>query len=94
MRPTADFSSPQPKALSELIGWELSRRPLVGSSFHASTLSNMNISETSWPFKIKFYLEYHWGGGLTAFGLGLDRIKTLISLATESSHRDIKGKIL
>ena len=58
----------------------------------ASTLSNMNISETSWPIIIKFHLEHHWGGGLTALGFGLDRIRTLVSMATDSSHRVIMGK--
>ena len=59
-----------------------------------STLSNMNISETSWPIIIKFHQEHHWGGGLTAIGFGLDRIRTLVSMATDSSHRVIMGKIL
>ena len=35
----------------------------------ASTLSNINISETSWPIIIKFHQEHHWGGGLTVFDL-------------------------
>ena len=61
---------------------------------HASTLSNINISETSWPIVIKFYLEHYWGRGLAAFGFGPDRIRTLISMATDSSHRVIKGKTL
>ena len=43
---------------------------------HASTLSNMNMSETSWTIVIKFHLEHHWGGGLTALGFELDRIRT------------------
>ena len=43
---------------------------------HASTLSNMNMSETSWTIVIKFHLEHHWGGGLAALGFGLDRIRT------------------
>ena len=60
----------------------------------ASTLSNMNISETSWPMVIKFHLEHHWGGGLAAYGFGPDRIRTLVSMATDSSHRVIMGKIL
>ena len=29
------------------------------------TLSNMNISETSWPIVIKFLQEHHKDGGLT-----------------------------
>ena len=60
--PTTIFSSPEPKAQGELIVWDSSRRPSV----RASTLSNMNISETSWPIVIKFHLEHHWGGGLAA----------------------------
>ena len=58
------------------------------------TISNMNISENSWPIKIKFHLEHHWGGGVTALGFGLDWIRTLVSMATDSSHRVIMGKIL
>ena len=56
--------------------------------------SNMNSSETSCPIKIKFHLEHHWGGRLTALGFGQDRIRTLVSMATDSSHRVIMGKIL
>ena len=58
------------------------------------TLSGMNISETSWPIIIKFHLKHHWGGGLAALGFGPDRIRTLVSMATDSSHRVIMGKIL
>ena len=60
----------------------------------ASTLSNINISETRWPIIIKFHQEHHWGEGLTVLGFGLDRIRTLVSMATDSSHRVIMGKIL
>ena len=60
------FSSPEPKALGELIGWDSSRRPSV----RPLTLADMNISETSWPIIIKFHLTHHWGGRLAAFGLG------------------------
>ena len=59
-----------------------------------STLSNMNISETSCPIRIKFHLEHHWGGGLTALGFGQDWIRPLVSMATDSSHRVIMGKVL
>ena len=85
------FSSPEPKAQGELIVWDSSRRhPCV----HASTLSNMNISETGWQIVIKFHLEYYWARGLTALGFGLDWIRTLVSMATDSSHRIIMWKIL
>ena len=67
---------------------------LEPASVSQSTLSNMNISETSWPIVIKFYLEHHWGGGLTALSFELDQIGTLVSMATDSSHRVIMGKTL
>ena len=52
----------------------------------------MNISKTSWPIKIKFHLEHYLGEGSTALGFGQDWIRTLISMATDSSHRVIMGK--
>ena len=58
------------------------------------TLSNINISATSGPIATKFYLKYHWGGGKDALGSGPDRIGTLVSMATDSLHRVIMGKIL
>ena len=58
----------------------------------ASTLSNINISETSKPIAIKFYLKHHWGGGKAALGFGADQIRTLVFMATDSSHRVIMGK--
>ena len=88
------MSSPQPKAQGELIVWDSSRRPSVRPSVRASTLSNINISETSWPIVIKFHQKHHWGGGLAALGFGPDRIRTLVSMATDSSHRVIMGKTL
>ena len=59
-----------------------------------STLSNMNISEISWLIVIKFHQKHHWGGGLTAVGFRPDRIRTLVSMATDSSHRILMGKTL
>ena len=58
------------------------------------TLSNMNISETSWPIIIKFHQKHHWGRGLAALSFGPDRIRTFVSMATDSSHRVIMGKTL
>ena len=54
---------------AECSGWAYSMG-LEPASVRPSTLSNMNISETSWPIIVKFYQEYHWGGGLTALGFG------------------------
>ena len=56
------------------------------------TLSNMNISATSWPIGMIFYLKHHWGGGKASVGFDPDRIRTLVSMATDSSHRVIMGK--
>ena len=66
----------------------------VCPSVRPSTLSNMNISATSWPIGMNFFLKNHWGGGKAALGFGPDRIGTLVSMATDSSHRVIMGKML
>ena len=36
--------------------------------------------------------EAHWGGGKASVGFYLDKIRTLVSMATDSSHRVIMGK--
>ena len=45
----------------------------------------MNISETSGPIAIKFYLKHRWGGGKAAIGFGADQIRTLVSMTTDIS---------
>ena len=65
---------------------------LVSASVRPSTLSNINISETSKSILIKFHQKHHWGGGLAALGFGPDRIRTLVTMATDSSQRVIMGK--
>ena len=47
-------------------------------SVRPSTLSNINISETSRLIETKFHLEHHWGRGKAALGFGPDRIRTLV----------------
>ena len=54
--------------------------------------SNMNISEVSRPIAIKFYLKHHWGGGKAAWGFGEDQFRTLVFMATDSSHGVIMEK--
>ena len=54
----------------------------------------MNISATRGLIAIKFYLMHHWGGGKAAIGFWSDWIRTLVSMATDSSHRVIMGKML
>ena len=92
------FSSPEPKAHGELIVYQSSRRPsvrvCVRPSVRLSTLSNIIISTTSRRIPTKFYLKHHWGGGKASLGFGSDRFGTLVSMATESPHRVIMGKIL
>ena len=88
------FSSPEPKAQGELIGRDSSRRPSVCESVRRYIHTFKHISETGWPIIIKFHLRHHWGGGLTALGFRLDWIRTLVSMATDSSYRVIMGKIL
>ena len=54
------------------------------------TLSNINISATS-GLITKCYQKHHLGMG-SVLGFGPDRIKILVSLATDSSHRVLMGK--
>ena len=82
----------------ELIVYQSSRRLSVCVSVCLAvclwTFSKSNISATSGPIVTKFYLNHHWGGGNAALGFGPDRIRNLVSMATESSHRVIMGKML
>ena len=64
----------------------------VSLSVCLSTLLNINISETSGQIATKFYLKHHRGGGKAALGFEQDGIGTLVSMATDSSHRVIMGK--
>ena len=65
---------------------------LEPASVRAFTLSNMNISETGGLMAIKFYMKHYWGGGKAALRFGTDQIRTLVSMAMDSSHRVIMGK--
>ena len=89
------ISSPEPKAHKvSFIVYQSSRHLSVCVYVCVSTLSNMNISATSGPITTKFYLKYHWGQRKAALGCGPDRIRTLVSLVTDISHRVIIGKNL
>ena len=67
-----------PKAQGELIVWDSNRR----ASVCPPTLSNMNISKTTWPIIIKFHLEHYWGRGLTALSFGLDSITDFVVICS------------
>ena len=58
----------------------------------STTISNMNISATSERITMKFYQKHHWDGGKAALGFWPDQIGTLVTMATESSHRLIMEK--
>ena len=85
-------SSPEPKA--HKVSLHYTSRAVVRQCalVCASTFSNMNISETSRPTTIKFYLKQHWGRGKASLGFDPDQIRTLVSMATDSSHIVIMGK--
>ena len=61
-------------------------RESVRASVGPFTPSNMNISATSRPIGKKFYLKQNWGGGKASVGFDPDRIRILVSMATDSSH--------
>ena len=42
--------------------------------------------------RTKFYLKRYSGWGKASLGFGADQIRTLVSMATDSSHRVIMGK--
>ena len=52
----------------------------------------MNISATSGPITMKFNQKQHWDEGKAALSFGPDWIKTLVSMATNSSNRVIMEK--
>ena len=54
----------------------------------------MNIYATSGPITMKFYQKHHWDGRKAALGFWPDRIKTLVSMPTDSSHRVIMEKMV
>ena len=75
------ISSSEP-SIFELMGLEpASVRPSVRACVH--TFKHEYLITT------KFYLKHHWGGGKAA---GFDAEITLVSMATDSSHRVIMGK--
>ena len=61
--PVNIFSSPEPKAHKVNLYDPMGVKPVC---VRPSTLSDMNISATSRPIAIKFYLKHHWGGGKAA----------------------------
>ena len=73
--------------IGELIVYQSSRHPSGRPSVSLSTLSDINISATSRPNSTKFFLKHHLDGGIDCISFGPGRIGTLVSMATDSSHR-------
>ena len=55
---------------------ELSRRSSIGGRVRMSTLSKMNISETSGPIATNIYMKPLWDREKAVIGLEADRIKS------------------
>ena len=68
----------------------MSVRPCFHPCVRPFTLSNINISATS-GLITKCYKKHHLGME-SVLGFGPDRIRILVSLATDSSHRVLMGK--
>ena len=68
--------------------------PWFRPSVRALTLSNMNISATSGPIVTRFYVKHHWDKGKAVLCFGPYQIGTLVSMATDSSHRVKMGENL
>ena len=86
------FSSPEPKAQGELIVYQSSRHLSVCLAVcqHFQT----RISPQPVANRNEILSEPSLGWGKAALGFGPDRIGTLVSMATDSSHRVIMGKML
>ena len=83
------ISSPEPKAYGELIVYRSIRRPSVRASVNIFKLQYLR---NQWTNRNQILSEASLGRGKDALGFGPDRIRTLESMATDSSHRVIMGK--
>ena len=81
------------RLIGELIVYRSSRRPCVRPcvrpSVHIFKHEYLCNQLADWN---EYYLKLHWGGGKASVGFDPDRIRTLVSMATDSSHRVIMGK--
>ena len=77
----------------ELIGWESSRHLSVCASINIFKLEYLR---NQWANRNEILSEplLGWGKGCIRFCARSDRIGTLVSMATDSSHRVIMGKML
>ena len=67
--------------------------PCSGVRRRCQPFSNMNILVASRLIAIKFYLKHHWDRVKAAWVFGADQFRTQASMAKDSFHRVIMGKI-
>ena len=71
--------------------YQSSRRPSVCASINIFKLEYLR---NQWANRNEILSEPSLGWGKAALGFGQDRIGTMVSIATDSSHRVIMGKML
>ena len=83
------FTSPFVPLLSSIINLLLMVRPSQKLVYKNLPVQTKLINGKS---RMKFYLKHHWGRGKASVGFDIDLIRTLVSMATVSSHRVTVGK--
>ena len=79
----------------ELIVYRSIRCPCVRASVGPwVNIFKLEYLRNQWANRNQILSEASLGGGLIALGFGPGRIGTLVSMATDSSHRVIMGKML
>ena len=78
------FMSPFVPFQSSIMNQFLKGRPSQKLVYENLPVQTKIINGSS---RMKFYLKHHWGGGKASVGFNLDLIRTLVSMATVSSHR-------
>ena len=89
IRVTCLFTSPFVPFQSSIVNRLLRVRPSQKLVYENLPVQTKIINGRS---RMKFYLKHHWGGGKASVGFDLDLIRTLVSMATVSSHRVTVGK--
>ena len=83
------FTSPFVPFQSTIMNRSLRVRPSQKPVYENLPVQTKIINGRS---RMKFYPKHHWGGGKASVGFDLGLIRTLVSMATVSSHRVTMGK--
>ena len=83
------FKSPFVPSQSSIMNRLLRVRPSQKLVYEILPVQTKIINGRS---RMNFFLKHHWGGGKASVGFDLDLIRTLVSMATVSSHRVTVGK--